>query len=232
MRKPYPKNRAKRGFGVDYARKRVAEATHLAQFQHMCDSHIYRLAVYASLSLHLAKLTNKPVLSDEDRKDRLRRRSSEYRKKNRELVLEKMRNHARKRVKDGRAAAYMREYQKRTEQRLKNAVRCRVWDALKRQSATKRTRSLIGCSAEELIAHIESRFVSGMTWENMGASDGCWVIDHIRPLASFDLSEEAQQKQAFHYTNLQPLWWRDNIVKSSKYNGRKWWHADHLKEAA
>ena len=48
-----------------------------------------------------------------------------------------------------------------------------------------------------------------------------WHIDHIRPCSSFDLTDLEQQKQCFHYTNLQPLWWFDNIKKSSFYEGVK-----------
>ena len=52
-----------------------------------------------------------------------------------------------------------------------------------------------------------------MGWHNMNE----WHIDHIKPLASFDLSDEAQQKIAFHYTNQQPLWAIDNLRKGAKY---------------
>ena len=34
------------------------------------------------------------------------------------------------------------------------------------------------------------------------------------PCASFDLTDPEQQRQCFHYTNLQPLWAADNIRKS------------------
>ena len=42
-------------------------------------------------------------------------------------------------------------------------------------------------------------------------------LDHIRPCASFDLTDEAQQRECFHYTNLQPLWATDNMQKSDKW---------------
>ncbi len=72
---------------------------------------------------------------------------------------------------------------------------------------------LIGCSPNDLVSHIQSQFLPGMTWENRFL----WYIDHIRPCASFDIIDPEQQRQCFHYTNLQPLWAKDNFSK-----GRKW----------
>ena len=37
-----------------------------------------------------------------------------------------------------------------------------------------------------------------------------WEIDHIKPCASFDLSDPKEQKHCFFYKNLQPLWGEDN----------------------
>ena len=75
----------------------------------------------------------------------------------------------------------------------------------------KSTFKLIGCSPDELKAHIENRFKSGMTWKNHGR----WHIDHIKPLASAK-SIDAMNK-LFHYTNLQPLWADENLKKKDKY---------------
>jgi hypothetical protein len=58
--------------------------------------------------------------------------------------------------------------------------------------------------------HIEDKFKKGMTWENYGE----WEYDHIIPI-SFAKDEEMIVKLN-HYTNFQPLWWRENNSKSNK----------------
>lgn len=69
----------------------------------------------------------------------------------------------------------------------------------------------LGCSVPELIVYIESRFVGHMTWKNWGT---LWHLDHIKPLAGFDLSNREQFLRACHYTNLQPLLIEDHKKKT------------------
>jgi len=99
---------------------------------------------------------------------------------------------------------------------IRNALSKRVFSALIRAGVRKslRTMELVGCSPEFLRKHLERRFQRGMTWLNFGQ----WQIDHIRPCASFDLRNEDQQRECFHYTNLQPLWASQNYKKSDKYS--------------
>ena len=52
-----------------------------------------------------------------------------------------------------------------------------------------------------------------MNWSNHGSY---WEIDHIIPCDSFDLTDIEQQKQCFHYTNLQPLTVSENRSKKNK----------------
>jgi len=55
-----------------------------------------------------------------------------------------------------------------------------------------------------------------MSWENHGQGDKKWAIDHILPVASFDLTDVEQQKACFSYLNMQPLWTTDNMKKGAK----------------
>jgi hypothetical protein len=98
------------------------------------------------------------------------------------------------------------------------ALRSRVGVALSRQNARKsnRTLKLVGCTTSELMSHLESQFAPGMSWENRSE----WHIDHIIPLAKFDLKDPVQQAAAFHFTNLQPLWATENMRKSNKVSGQ------------
>jgi len=74
---------------------------------------------------------------------------------------------------------------------------------------------LIGCSIAFLKEHLVARFQPGMSWENYGK--GGWDVDHARPCASFNLTDPAQQRECFHYSNLQPMWHMPNIKKSDKW---------------
>jgi hypothetical protein len=108
-----------------------------------------------------------------------------------------------------------------SQYRIVNSLRCRVYWLLKNKTKAAPTLDMLGCSLSEFILHLESQFAEGMTWDNYGNPNGdhslCWHIDHIKPCASFDLTQESEQKKCFHYSNLQPLWGIENIKKGSKY---------------
>ena len=97
---------------------------------------------------------------------------------------------------------------------LRQGLRCRIRSALAAQSTykTETTETLLGCTIEEFKARLQSLFLPGMHWNNRQA----WHIDHRIPCARFDLTDPAQQRACFHFTNLQPLWKIDNLRKGSK----------------
>jgi len=99
--------------------------------------------------------------------------------------------------------------------RLKDKLGSRIRMAIKHHKGTKTTSSIIllGADIQTVRHHIENQFKEGMTWDNHGTVG--WQIDHIKPCDSFDLTKEEEQKKCFHYTNLQPLWYFENIRKSN-----------------
>jgi hypothetical protein len=107
-------------------------------------------------------------------------------------------------------------------QRRMYAILCRrMRQALKKASKSDSTMNLVGCDLDSLKLHLEQLFEDGMSWDNHGRPNGDffagWHVDHIRPCASFDLTNEEQQRVCFHYTNLQPLWAKDNMSKGDKW---------------
>jgi hypothetical protein len=96
-------------------------------------------------------------------------------------------------------------------QKLKRNMRRRLIHVLTGYSKADTTFALVGCTAVELKQYLEVRFAPGMSWDNYGQFG--WHVDHIRPCASFDLSDPEQQRQCFHFTNLRPLNWWTNVTE-------------------
>jgi hypothetical protein len=99
--------------------------------------------------------------------------------------------------------------------RLATNLRKRLLIAIKRGYKAGSAIKTLGCSIDELKTHLEKQFKPSMTWQNYGRSG--WHIDHIKPLSRFDLGNPEDLKIACHYTNLQPLWYYDNISKGNKH---------------
>jgi hypothetical protein len=76
------------------------------------------------------------------------------------------------------------------------------------------TAEMLGCSWKDFAAFLESQFDAGMTWENK--SHKTWHIDHLVPLAAFDLSIDAESRVASHYLNHRPARAAENLAKSSR----------------
>jgi hypothetical protein len=72
----------------------------------------------------------------------------------------------------------------------------------------------VGCSVLQLIAHLESQFSEGMTWQNYGREG--WHVDHFFPVAKADLADPAHLRAAFNWRNCRPMWGADNFKKSAR----------------
>jgi hypothetical protein len=161
-----------------------------------------------------------------------KKQKQEYRKKHKKIIAKWMKNYGqihKEILKDKKRKYYIKNKSKikikrriymRNKRKNNHAFRIlnnlsrRLIKLLNGRHKVSITKKLIGCSAKKLKQHLESKFKSGMSWDNYGRTG--WHIDHIRPCVSFDLSKLSEQRKCFHYTNLQPLWAIDNIKKRDK----------------
>jgi len=152
-------------------------------------------------------------------KKRLYQKHKEYRGKEKDKIYKKHREWCEKN-KDRLRILWNNNRKKKISEninfRLKTILRSAISTKLRKSKAEKSNKNLelIGCSINELRKYLESKFKDGMSWSNYGMHG--WHIDHIKPCDSFDLKDPLQQKECFHYSNLQPLWALENILKSNK----------------
>jgi hypothetical protein len=134
-------------------------------------------------------------------------RTKNYREQNIDKINEYEKNRRKNRK------IYLNEYVKNRRQvdilfRLISNLRNRTHKFLKNKSQP--TKNIIGIELDELKKYLESKFYGDMCWENYGL----WHIDHIVPLST--AKNEDELIKLCYYTNLQPLYARENIIKSNK----------------
>ena len=215
-------------------RKSLAKHRSTKGYKEKVKAYKEKLLEHRKLNPHLYK-TYVPLTEEEKIKrhllalkrykksDKGRLTQERFYKKNKNKILQW---HKERRL-SGRAAEYDRQYRpqyikKRRSNdpmfRLLSNVRARLKQFLRLKNLKKHTSSvkLFGCTPEELKAHIEKQFKPGMTWENYGLKT--WHIDHIKPLSLAKSMQDVIDQKLMHYTNLQPLWAKENISKSNKLN--------------
>jgi len=151
-------------------------------------------------------------------RERIKVLKAEHYRNNCEKIKAKVRTYGVEYRKRPEVRARLREKDRLARQNpevaLRQGLRCRIRSVLLERSTYKQetTETLIGCTIIEFRAHIESKFVSGMSWANRSE----WHLDHIKPCAKFDLTDPKQQLECFNFRNIQPLWKLDNLRKGSK----------------
>ena len=118
--------------------------------------------------------------------------------------------------KSQRSTYIQKKYREDMQFRLKKLFEAELNALLFKNDATIKSQSKIGCTIPEFKEYLQSKFLPTMTWENYGI---VWQIDRIKPFCSFDLTDEAQQKQCFHYTNTQPLFVTSRVIDGIFYLG-------------
>jgi hypothetical protein len=137
-------------------------------------------------------------------RDKVNAKTNRYRSRHRDRVLARDR--------ELRRARYASDPVYRLKTQLRNAVSRAVKRGWKKNVPSV---ELLGCDVATLRRVLELQFEPGMTWGNYGKFG--WQVDHIRPLASFDFSNPHEVQVAMHYSNLQPMWWRENNHKRAKW---------------
>jgi hypothetical protein len=102
--------------------------------------------------------------------------------------------------------------------RINDGISGGIYRSLNKRGISKSGRhweKLVGYTIDELKEHLESLFVAGMTKKNYGK---LWHIDHIKPLSSFSIEsiDDPNIKLAWKMSNLQPLFWWENLEKCDK----------------
>jgi hypothetical protein len=179
-----------------------------------CEQNVEKLKQYRQNNLE--KRRERSKIYREENPEKLKSYSKKYREENPEKIKDSHKSWREKNKEKIRERVNLR-FSSDINFKLAHTLRTRTKDYIKKKKGIKsgKTSELVGCSWSELRYYLESKFKEGMTWENHSFYG--WHIDHIKPLASFDLTDPEQQKQAFHYTNLQPLWWRENLEKGAKW---------------
>jgi hypothetical protein len=165
--------------------------------------------------------------------ERIREYSIKNRKRHRDYMSYYRKNNPK--YKERQRERHKERLKTDTNYRILCSCRNRIYDAVKNGCKSDTSLGLLGFNDADfqdkqsflyfVASYLEEKFVDGMTWENYGNPNGDhtggWHIDHIVPCASFDLTDPEQQKECFHYTNLQPLWAFDNMSKGSNIIGEE-----------
>jgi len=141
----------------------------------------------------------------------------EYRLRNLEKVREKNKKWRllnKDKIKELNRLYYLNVQSKNPFYRLNDRFSKSMRQALSLNKKGHHWEKLVNYKLIDLIKHIEKQFKKGMSWKNIGL----WHIDHIIPISlwKFTSYKDREFKQCWALCNLQPLWAKENRVKSNK----------------
>jgi hypothetical protein len=184
----------------------------------------YRLKNQESLKIKrdLYRLQNSDKIKTRQRKyylenaDELNKKHREYHKEYRKKNVDKLNEYRKKNLDKIKSRAKAWEAKKRKHDplfRLIGNLRTRTYIYCRSIGLNKERKTIdsLGCTLSEFKEHMQSKFLDNMTWDNYGI----WHVDHIKPISL--ATNEQEVFELNHYTNLQPLWGKDNLKKGNKY---------------
>lgn len=148
-------------------------------------------------------------------KEKITKTKKEYRLKNKDILRIKNKEYWDTKGREIRRLRDKERMKKDPLFKLRKTIKCLIYNSIKNGGFSKKSKSseILGISYQDFILYIEDQFLEGMTWENHGE----WHLDHIIPISWAKTEEEIYKLN--HYTNFQPLWMEDNLIKGNKYEG-------------
>jgi uncharacterized Zn finger protein (UPF0148 family) len=194
----------------------------------ICGTTFHRKRGHKTCSDECGKILKRETERKWKQRPEVKARVSELRKQRRQRPEIKEQESAYRKIRNRRPHVMERNRQLQRDRlsqpthRISNRMRANMHCHLKNRgiSKTHKNFDILGYTPKELVAHLESQFTDGMSWENMDE----WHIDHIRPVVSFnfDSMDHPEFKECWALENLQPMWATDNIRKSSLWEGKRY----------
>jgi hypothetical protein len=156
-------------------------------------------------------IDNKEAISDrkkahyEINKDAILEANRKYQKNNRESINANKREYESKKRKNDTLYRLTR-FQRDSLTRITKVIKG------EKENTSLRSAEYLGCSIKEFKNYIESKWQKGMSWSNNTIRG--WHMDHIIPLSSAKTEQDIIK--LCHYTNVQPLWAKENLSKADK----------------
>ena len=173
----------------------------------------YNTCIKCSKAASAKRQLDKKELINKQRRDKYKNNTA-YREKIKLISISDRKNPKYKKRMREYHKKYKQWYSKTTNRKIRSCIGTRIRLALKGKRKSQKTIQLLGCNISEFVKYIENLWKEKMSWNNYGFGHDRWVLDHIIPCAAFDLSSPTEQEKCFHYSNIQPLWWIDNQIKS------------------
>ena len=141
------------------------------------------------------KIATQQTEYKQNNREKIATQSAEYYQNNKEKIKQYKRN----------------RYKNNENARLIQNLRTRIYKTLNGKSKSVHAKEILGIDIETYKRWIKYQMTEEMNFNNIH-------IDHVKPISSFDISNDNELLEAFNWRNTQPLLKQDNLRKSNKFN--------------